>query len=95
MVIDRIIGRHNALEIHLLDGRHLARRYLVLARVEYGRDVVSAELSETHVEERQLPLTARDATAWLYPHFEDLRPPEFRAAVARLTRPGGVDGDLV
>ena len=93
-IVDRITGRHNALEIVLVDGHLAARRYLVVGRVEHGRDVVSAELGEGPVEEIPLPLSARDATRWLYQHFQDLTPVQFRAAVARLTRPVDVGGEL-
>jgi hypothetical protein len=93
-VVDRITGRHNALEIVLVDGRLVARRYLVFGRLEDSRDVVSSELSEGPVEELELPLSARDAAAWLYQHFQDLTPVQFRAAVARLSRRADEGGEL-
>src|SRR4051812_59278 len=52
-----ILGRCNALEIALVDGRPTALRFAVYAcRIEAGA-TVEAELSEEPVEELPLPLT--------------------------------------
>lgn len=91
-LVDCVIGRFNALEIIEASGRLVVRRYLV-GRVDHGRDITSAEANEGPAEELELPLSGRQASAWLYEHFEDLTPVQFRAAHARLTRPFDVAGD--